>query len=569
MLSFLNPGRADAHPLQSVKSATAWLEGLPALDVMARAQRAVEALERVREKPATIDHGVAHALLHVDHALGPDRRKLARQLVEGSTLGNVLQERIWKANIGLVAGLAAAYEAVLETALAPDRYAAWKALVPTLTVRVLHHYTSDAKLRIGNHEAWIPARWRSLHRIYARATELGIERLQVSAGDGAPGARHRTIEREYICALVLHLLGSGSLSAAQIDWATGQVRGCSSRLKLTTTPASDEDFAVDLTADRGLVRGAGGHSGPSMRFLDTTPMIACFDAAIAAERGALDADNMTGVVARERVSVLEKMRIAIMTFDRRDMRREPREVCEIPARVRVGLAAIHELRKEHDLADEDDASANVIELRPQRKAAWPRALPRAAVAPAGDTLCATLAVGERTVWQVTDRSASGLRIVAQGELAPGRALGALIAVRQSDVERWRLGITRRLKRLSAGRTEVGVSLVADHFKSVRLRAKRSGGKGSGMEVEGLDTAMLGPAIDAIYLPPPSRHHNPVLAKSVILPAVDYSAGRELLLMTPRSIYTIALRNVVEQRGEWCWATLSIVAKEARKAPADA
>lgn len=566
MLSFLGSGRAEAHPLHSVKSATAWLAALPALDVMARAQLAIEALEHLREKPATIDHAAAHALLHVDRALGPDRRKLARQLVERSALGNAVQERIWKANIELVTGLVAAYEAVLGTALDPEHYAAWKALVPSLTVRVLHHYTSDAKLRVGNHEAWIPARWRSLHRIYVRATELGIDRLHVSVGDGTPGAHHRTIEREYICALLLHLLGSGNLSAAQIDWATGQVRGCSSRLKLTTAPAGDDDFVVDLTADRGLERGSVGRSGPALRFLDTTPMIACFDAVINAERTALDADNMTGVVARERVGVLEKMRIAMSTNALGEMRSEPREACEVPARVRVGLAAIHHLRKEHDVADEDDPGDNVIELRPLRQAAYPRSSwPRPAAAPASDTLCATLAVGDHTIWQVTDRSASGLRIVAQGELAPGRALGALIAVRQSDIARWRLGITRRLKRLSAGKTEIGVSLIADHFKAVRLRPKRAGVKGSGMEVEGLDTAMLGSPIDALYLPPPSRHHKPVLAKSVILPAADYSAGRELILTTPRSIYTVALRSVVEQRGDWCWAALSIIAKEARAA----
>lgn len=562
MLAFLNPGRAGASPLQSVKSADAWLESLPALDVMARAQLATQAFERVREQPSTIDQGLAHALVHVDRALSPERRKLGRQLVEGSSLGGTLQEQIWKANIDLVTSLIGAYEAVLDTALDPDRYAAWKALVPGLVVRMLHHYGSDAKLRIGHHEAWIPARWRSLHRIYVRSTELGIERLHVSAGDGSPGAHHRTIEREYICALVLHLLGSGNLSAAQIDWATGQVRGCSARLKLTPAPASDEDFVVDLASDAGLTRGSGGRTGPTLRFLDTTPMIGCFDAEIAAEQGALDADNATGVIARERVGVLEKMRVAMSTNRRGDLRSEPRETCEVPARVRVGLAAIHQLRKGHDL-DDDDAG-NVVEIRPQRHDRYPRSSwPRPALAPPSDTLCATLAVGDHTVWQVTDRSASGLRIVAQGELAPGRALGALIAVRQSDVAQWRLGVTRRLKRLSAGKTEIGVSLIADRFKAVRLFPKRAGVPASGMEVEGVDTAVLGRAIEALYLPPPSRHHKPVLAKSVIIPSADYAVGRELILRSPRSIYTVALRDVIEQRGEWCWATLSITAKEPR------
>lgn len=559
MLSFLTSAHSAANPLQSVKAADAWLETLPALDVMARAALAIQALDRMRETPAAIDHAAAQALLHVDRALSPDRRKLFRQYVEGASTGSTVPARIWKAHIDMITAFIGAYEAVLQTALERDRYAAWKALVPGLTVRALHHYALDAKLHIGRHETWIPARWRSLHRIYTRAVELGIERLAVSGGDVGSGTRKWTVEHEYLCTLTLHLLDSGSLSAAQIAWATAQVRAGSARLKLTTVATSDDDFVVDLASDTGLVRGSGGRSGPSLRFLDTTPMIGGFDVTIAAERLALDADSAAGVIARERVSVLEKMRIAMAASHLGEFRRDPREACSVPARVRVGLAAIHRLRKGQDLADGDDPTDNVIEIRPQGKSAWPRV----AAAPASDTLCATLAIGDHTLWQVTDRSASGLRIVAQGELAPGRALGALIAVRQSDAPQWRLGVTRRLKRLGSGKTEIGVSLISERFRAIRLRPLRASAQNTGIAVEGLDTAMLGSAIDALYLPPPSRHHTPVLAKSVILPSCDYSAGRELILTSPRSIYTVALRSIVEQRGDWCWATLSIVAKEAR------
>jgi hypothetical protein len=36
-----------------------------------------------------------------------------------------------------------------------------------------------------------------------------------------------------------------------------------------------------------------------------------------------------------------------------------------------------------------------------------------------------------------------------------------------------------------------------------------------------------------------------------------------MLMTGRSMYTVALRQLVEQRADWSWAAIQIVEKQAR------
>lgn len=561
MLAFLTSARTGANPLQSVKSASAWLDSLPPLDVMARTQLTAEALGRVCAPGVSLELGSAQALLHVDAALSPDRRKLYRQHTEGAATSGPLHDRIWRANITLVGALIGAYEAALRSALSPALYASWKALAPGLLVRLFHHYGTDAKLRIGRHDQWIPARWRSLHEHYARASDLGIERLAVT--EGSTHGRKHTIEHEYLFTLALHLLDTGSFTAPQIEWAAGQVRVGSRKLHLTKSATNDDDFTVDLASDEGLVRGSAGRSAPSLRFLDTTPMIGIFDTLLAERRTALDADSAQGVAAREQVGILEKLRVALATGNLGELRRDPREECSIPARVRVGLAPIYRLRKGQDVTDDDEAvGANIIAIQPRRGVPYPRT-----AGPVVDTLGATLAIGDHTLWQVKDRSVSGLRIVTEGALAPGLALGSLIAVRQSDTAQWRLGIIRRLKKVSSSQTELGMSLIAERFKAIRLRPKRSPNQDTGIAIEGPETALLGPAIESLYLPPPSRHHKPVLAKSVIIAASDYAAGRELILTTERSRYTVALRSIIEQRGEWCWATLSIVDKEPRAAPA--
>jgi hypothetical protein len=179
-----------------------------------------------------------------------------------------------------------------------------------------------------------------------------------------------------------------------------------------------------------------------------------------------------------------------------------------------------------------------------------------------DTLCATLAMVDHTMWQVKDRSASGLRIFTQGEAGQALIVGAVVAVRQSDVSKWRLGVVRRINRLQSGDVEAGVSLVAERFDAITLHAKRNIEQDSGIAVDGAD-ANSGHRIEGLYLPPPSRPHKPILAKTAIVPAHEYTEGREVILKTPRSIYTVAMRQLVEQRGDWSWIAIKIVGKQSR------
>jgi len=65
------------------------------------------------------------------------------------------------------------------------------------------------------------------------------------------------------------------------------------------------------------------------------------------------------------------------------------------------------------------------------------------------------------------------------------------------------------------------------------------------------------------LPPPSRPDKPLSVKTLIIPTQEYSEGRNVILTTGRSVYTVALRHLVEQRAEWSWAAIQIVEKRSR------
>lgn len=168
------------------------------------------------------------------------------------------------------------------------------------------------------------------------------------------------------------------------------------------------------------------------------------------------------------------------------------------------------------------------------------------------------------MWEVKDRSVAGLRIAATGGIGQSLTLGALVAVRQSDVEGWLLGVVRRLNKVSNEEVEAGVNIIAERMVPVTLSAKRRPNEEMGYVVNGLDMSTMGERFEGLYLPPPSRPDKPLAMKTVIVPTSEYAEGRNVILTTAHSVYTVSLRHLVEQRPDWSWATIQIVEKKSRE-----
>ncbi len=178
-----------------------------------------------------------------------------------------------------------------------------------------------------------------------------------------------------------------------------------------------------------------------------------------------------------------------------------------------------------------------------------------------DSLAASIVPVGDQAWQVKDRSVAGLRISASGGIGQSLVLGALVAIRQSDTVDWVLGAVRRLNKLSNDEVEAGVSIIADRIVPIKVNARRAAKEDLGMVVNGVDVSMMGSRFDALYLPPPSRPEKPLTVKTLIVPTSEYADGRNLILTTGHSVYTIALRHLVEQRADWSWAAFQIIDKK--------
>jgi cyclic-di-GMP-binding protein len=562
MLGFLTPqAREAADPLQNAKTAAAWLRELPALDVIGRQQHVIRALDGVRKGQRAIDINRVTAIEFVDAALGADRRQLIKQYIENAESSPKLAERIWQALWEMSQAFTLAYQNALTAALTEAANARWKVMLPLLFVRLIHFHGTDAKLRVFKYERWIPAKWMELHQAYLRSCELSCDRNPVALPAAGAGAQAWSAEQEYLYVLLMHQLNTGNLGPAEVDWASSQLRAWSRRLALEQIPKSVEGFFVDLAGRCGLVRRNGNDRGSVLRYVDTTPLAEAMDRAVGALREAEATDQgPIAAINQQRLAVLRKIQPALSPTTLTDLRRDPRTSVAVSARVRIGLSRICQDLAAKAAGDPPEVGgAEQIEVFPVAGA--PRVRRKHSVE--DDSLAASLSSWSDPMWEVKDRSVAGLRIAATGGIGQSLSLGAIVAVRQSDAEGWLLGVVRRLNKVSNEEVEAGVNIIAERVVGVTLAAKRRPHEDMGYVIDGLDLSTMGERFEGLYLPPPSRPDKPLAMKTLIVPTTEYQEGRNVILTTANSIYTVAFRYLVEQRPDWSWATIQIIEKQPR------
>jgi hypothetical protein len=563
MFGFLTSGAKEvADPLVSAKSVAAWLRQLPPLDVIGRQQQVMRAFDAMRQSRKPVDLARVQAVEYLDAALGADRRQLIKQYVENYDGSPKLAERIWQAIYDLSQGFMYSYQTALEEALRQSQNARWKPLTPLLFARLIHYYGTDAKLRVFRFERWIPAKWMDLHRAYLRASELGIERQSAVLGSAGPNSTAWTVEQEYLNVLLIHQLNTGNMSPPQLDWAMSQLRAWSRRLQLDSVPRSMEGFFVDVAGKSGLGRRTGQDSGSMLRYLDTTPLAESLERAISALRQAETTDQGPAAPINQlRIAILEKVSPSIAPNLNAELRRDPRIACAVAAKVRIGLSRICFELTQKDAGDAAFEAGGSEQIEVFAVAEGPRS--RRHVPDEHDSLAASLSSFSDPMWQVKDRSIAGLRIAASGGIGQALTLGALVAVRQSDLSDWVLGVVRRLNKVSNDEVEAGMSIIADRLVPVTLHAVRQSKDDMGFVVDGIDVSTMGARFHGLYLPPPSRPDKPLAVKTLIVPTQEYAEGRSVILTTGRSVYTVALRHLVEQRADWSWTAIQIVEKKSR------
>jgi len=531
--------RSLSDPLRNVSAASRWIEGLPAADML-QLQR--EALDLVTSFPGgrrAIGPNQAEALLRIDARCDPVISHLTTQYAANYQRSSAVETRLWHGAFDMVKAFIAAYQATLKSGYNGEQKR-WKAVLPKVVVRLGHHKGIDGKYRLFRYGHWIPAQWRELHEQYEFARMRGWQREPLAFGEGFD-KQGATLEHEYVKALLLMRLDSGSFTPDQIEWVARALDEWTASLTLTPPPGEGANFYVDLTGTQGLKRVDKVRAGGRLMFLDST---AVYGRIVERLRWLpeQDEENRRSEDLPPREEKLLLMRLATLygpeslAFSPRAPRRPAPVDSEV--RVVVGLAALTRAVAEVDRLSNDAKSRGAQHSFDEvTQMVNPTTNP--------DSVARKV---KGSHWKIADLSETGCRLLAPAKDAPAR-LGEMIAFR--DPEGWSLGVVRRMQRQQVDEVICGVEVIARRMVRVLLRTWAppiDAGR------TGVDRPFFG-----VYLPA-HKDNRQAAQRSLIGPDDRFLPGGMVELDTGNARYLIRFTQTLERQAGWAWALFNAVRK---------
>ena len=530
--------RSLSDPLRSAPAATRWIATLPAGDVL-QLQR--EALDLVSSFPGgrrNIGPSQAEALLRIDARLEPLIAQLTAQYATNYQRSTSVETRLWHGVFDLVKAFIAAYQAALKSGHVGEQRR-WKSVMPKVLIRLAHYRGVDGKFRLFRYGQWIPAQWRDFHELYELARMRGWQREPLTKGGDDFEQPAMSLEQEYVKALLLMRLDSGSFTPDQVQWVSRILEEWVAPLSLVPPPGTGANFYVDLSGSQGLKRADKPRAGGRLMFLDTSAVYTRI-----VERMRLlpeqqeEALEPGALPAREQKLLLMRLAALLGPDALAFSPRAPRKATDAEVRVVVGLQALTR------------AVAEVGRLSPDANTSGARHSfdeVTQMVNPAANPDSVARRV-RGSQWKIVDLSESGCRLIAPSGDAPAM-LGEMIAFR--DDEGWSLAVVRRMQRQQVDEVICGVEVVARRMVRVLLRnwiAPTESGRNA------VDRPFFG-----LYLPahPDNRQSS---QRSLIGPDIRFVPGGMVELDTGNARYLIRFTQTLERQAGWAWSLFNAVRK---------
>jgi hypothetical protein len=534
-------------PLANRKSARVWFSRLPANDPVGTIEVLIQLLEGPISTQA-IELGRVQAVLELDRLISTMHEQLRAQYSLPSVSEEVRQ-RLWRVCDRLARAFTQFYENACR-ALGPssdsDRV---RIAMHGAFTRLFFYICVQARHGLFRYERWIPGRWLMLHQAYSEACRLGVV-AEPYVLEPAAAIDALSPEQEYLQVLLLHRLNTGNLTARQIDLAAEWLREWVPLLRLAIKQPEGDGYWLDLGLGDGLLTQQPDQSAGELLYLDVSSLreklLESSSQLSDVARGA----KTTGQAddAEDRADLAR--RLAVLWFPQAPP--HPRRGERHPEHRIVTVAlGWHEIAPALTLSALQRSKApagyhydDYGRLRPNRNGVVPASEARRP---------------DFNVWQIHDASDSGFRIRTTAQHAGKLRLGFLLALKVEDETRWQLGIVRRLKRINAEQTELGVEVIS---RSVSLIApKPVAARTSGYTVDGIDIGSKGQSFNALFLPGQSRARGGS-RPSIVLPPAEFTIGRSLSMVVEGHSYDVILAPPLERTKDWIWTPIELGTKTA-------
>ena len=475
-------GRGNDDPLTNLKTATRWAEQLPVGDPVKSQGALLKELKRFNENLTDFSKERLSVLMMLDEKSRDLQDTLVRQYLRNPRMSRPLESQLWHAIYSLYWETARGYHLFVRDFARHAKKCPYESQIPLITLRAIRNFGLLLKWRAVRYLQDGEKLWLRLHSLYRVAESEGFHRLAQQAY--AAEEFRCTCESTYLHILMLNLANSGTLYPRQIDLVDRWLLNWHSTLKLETKLDPEQhNFAIDLSADHGPRRVRTPNGQAPKRYWSTAallPKLADIKSAI--QQGSSPA--MLGLTEDARTAdamdLLKHLEVQWAALSSREQRRSPRTAIKRMVDLAHGLANI---LVQFKTASDPTASSSpygtgldYVQANDVRVYGYVTERTTMMKAPK------TTLPHDVERWVMHDESDSGFGSIVDTPDKDWLRVGALVAVKPQEDQGWRIGIIRRLSRLSDETSSVGIEMLASEPSLVMLYDTRS----SGYTVDGFD-----------------------------------------------------------------------------------
>ena len=535
----------DQDPLSDLKTVSRWMENLPTGDIYSAQEQVVQNLIQFNHAGLALSKDRLQVLMHLDEHSRDMQYSLCLQYLRNPRMSKVIESRLWTTIHAFYWEITRGYHTFLMDFVANPGGSKIQQHIPLIAARTLRGFADIFKWRYFRYERIEEKLWLRVHNVYriAEFDSFHNNRLKLYEHE----ANHSSCMEEYMRMLLMSPLGSGSLTAKQIEMVDQWLTNWSELTPLESSYAPENHFfIVDTGHGQGLRRIRSNTSTEkTYRYINTGPLLTHLDKTAQALRsGAMPASLGLGEEFRlpDGYDLISYVSNEWAPTSERERRISPREATEGRCEVVHDLASIcHRMQVDKEIATGVHSSQSLTAEEILDIKLYGFVTERTKAGISQRTVSKTNQTVER--WPMLDRSETGIGISLQNDQSEWVRVGKLLALRLDPTAPWRVGIVRRITRQKDDWRKIGVSVLYDVPELAKLETTLDSATLSysvdGTEVGGEDSAKF-----ALAFPHMEQ------APAIILEASNYAHGRQYQMQYKDIVTRIQLESVLDKGDGW-------------------
>jgi len=454
-------GAKNEDPLSDLRTVSRWLENLPTGDIYTAQEQVVQSLIQFNHAGLAMSKERLQVLMHLDEQARDMQYSLCQQYLRNPRMSKVIESRLWSAIHAFYWEITRGYHAFLMDFVANPGGSKIQQHIPLIAGRAIRGFCEIFKWRYFRYERGEEKLWLRMHNIYRIAEFDRFQNNKIKLYDQE--AKATSCEEEYVRALLLSPLGSGSLTARQIEMVDKWLESWSHLTPLEKDYKSElHNYLVDMGHGQGLRRIRPNTTTESnYRYVSTEALLAHLDTTERALRtGAVPATLGLGEDFRlpDGYELIEYVANEWATNSERDRRDSPRESTDGRCEVLHDLGSIcQRMQLDRDIATGQNSTQALSPEEILDIKLYGFVTERTKTTMAQRSMIHSDQAIER--WAMRDRSDMGLGISLKNEQSEWVRVGKLLALRLDPTGPWQIAIVRRISHHDDEWRKVGIRIL--------------------------------------------------------------------------------------------------------------